>query len=59
MVAIGIDMPVGLTSASERRKADKAAREFVGPRRSSVFPTYPREVYEADSYDTARVAIWC
>jgi predicted RNase H-like nuclease len=54
MVAIGIDMPIGLTSGSEQREADRAAREFVGPRGSSVFPTYPREVYEADTYDTAR-----
>ncbi len=54
MAAIGIDMPIGLTSGSERREADKAAREFVGPRRSSVFPTYPREVYEEETYDAAR-----
>lgn len=54
MTAIGVDMPLGLTSAGEPRQADKAVREFVGPRRSSVFPTYPREVYEAETYDTAR-----
>ncbi len=54
MAAIGIDMPFGLTSGSERREADALAREFVGPRGSAVFPTYPREVYEAQNYDAAR-----
>jgi predicted RNase H-like nuclease len=52
--AVGIDMPIGLTSGKERRKADPAARAFVGPRRSSVFPTYPREVYEASTIQAAR-----
>jgi predicted RNase H-like nuclease len=51
--AVGIDMPIGLTSGEERRHADEAARAFVGPRRSSVFPTYPREVYAAPTYDAA------
>ena len=55
MAAIGIDMPLGLTSGTMRRKADDEARKFVGPRRgTSVFPTYPREVYEALNYDAAR-----
>ena len=54
MDAVGIDMPFGLTRGSLRREADALARKFVGPRGSAVFPTYPREVYEAVSYDAAR-----
>lgn len=56
MAAIGIDMPFGLASGARRRDADAIAREFVGPRGSAVFPTYPREVYEAPTYDAAREA---
>ena len=52
--SIGIDVPLGVTSGTTRRTADSEARKFVGPRRSSVFPTYPREVYEAPDYDAAR-----
>jgi predicted RNase H-like nuclease len=54
MAVVGIDMPIGLTGGDERRQADHEARAFVGARGSSVFPTYPREVYEADGYDGAR-----
>lgn len=54
MVAIGIDMPIGLPSGTERREADTEARKFVGPRGRSVFPTYPREVYAALDYNGAR-----
>ncbi|MGA7704190.1 MAG: DUF429 domain-containing protein [Solirubrobacteraceae bacterium] len=54
MAAIGIDMPIGLTSGTERREADTEARKFVGLRRSSVFPTYPREIYAALDYNTAQ-----
>src|SRR3954447_16462159 len=55
LAAIGVDMPIGLTSGRDRREADRAARAFVGPARaSSVFPTYPREVYLAASYEEAR-----
>ena len=52
--SVGIDIPIGLASEKERREADAAARAFVGPRRSSVFPTYPREVYEASTIQAAR-----
>jgi predicted RNase H-like nuclease len=38
-VAIGIDMPIGLPPAGERRPADLEARAFVGKRRNSVFFT--------------------
>jgi len=51
--AIGIDIPIGLPT-SARRAADAEAAAFVGPRRSSVFPTPPRAVIEAESYEEAR-----
>jgi len=54
MAVIGIDMPLGLTRGTMCREADAEARRFVGPRGSSVFPTYPREVYEAPNYSAAR-----
>lgn len=59
---IGVDIPIGLPKLA-KRAADVAAREFVGPRRSSVFATPPRAVLEAASYEEARhvaraVAIW-
>jgi predicted RNase H-like nuclease len=54
LTSVGIDMPVGLTSGNTRREADDEARKFVGRRASSVFPTYPREVYDTDGYDEAR-----
>jgi predicted RNase H-like nuclease len=50
---IGVDIPIGLPT-SARRAADAEARAFVGPRGSSVFPTPPRAVIEADTYDEAR-----
>lgn len=33
---VGVDIPIGLTSAGSR-SADRAAREVLGPRRSSIF----------------------
>jgi len=50
---IGIDLPIGLPETGAR-PADQAARRFVGPRASSVFPTPVRSVLEAVSYDDAR-----
>ena len=50
---IGVDIPIGLPD-SGRRAADVAAREFVGPRRSSVFFTHPLAVIEAPTYADAR-----
>lgn len=38
---VGVDIPIGLVDGP-RRSADVAARAFVGPRRSSVFPAPPR-----------------
>lgn len=49
---IGVDIPIGLPKRGQRQ-ADLEARRFVGPRRSSVFPTPPRAVLEADSYENA------
>ena len=40
LVAIGVDMPIGLPS-QERRCSDVEARELLGPRRSSLFWTPP------------------
>ncbi|MBF6604004.1 MAG: DUF429 domain-containing protein [Chloroflexi bacterium] len=50
---VAIDIPIGLPVGGTR-PADDAARTFVGPARaSSVFETFPREVLEAPSYETA------
>jgi predicted RNase H-like nuclease len=51
--AIGIDIPIGLPEAP-LRDADRAAREFVGERRSSVFPTFPLSVLQAATYEEAK-----
>jgi predicted RNase H-like nuclease len=51
--AIGVDIPIGLPEAP-LREADRAAREFVGERRSSVFATFPSAVLEAPSYEEAK-----
>ena len=51
--AIGIDIPIGLPELGPR-PADVLARLFVGPRRNSVFPTVPREVWEAPDIKAAR-----
>lgn len=49
---VAVDIPIGLP-ASGRRDADTQAKKFVGRRRSSVFPTPPRRVIEAPSYQEA------
>ena len=49
---IAVDIPIGLPVAPPRA-ADSAARKFIGARSSSVFPTPPRDVLEADSYQDA------
>jgi predicted RNase H-like nuclease len=51
--AIGVDIPIGVPE-TPLREADRAAREFVGERRSSVFPTFPSVVLEAPTYEEAR-----
>ena len=39
--------------ASRRERGPLTSWRFVGPRRSSVFPTPPRAILEADSYESA------
>jgi predicted RNase H-like nuclease len=51
--AIGIDIPIGLPE-TPLREADREAREFVGDRRSAVFPTFPAVVLEAPTYEQAK-----
>lgn len=51
--AIGVDIPIGIPTTGVR-PADVAARDFVGPRRSSVFPTPPRAALTATTYAEAR-----
>ena len=48
----GIDMPLGL-AAGGRRACDYKAREFLGQRRSTVFPAPPRICLSATSYAEA------
>jgi len=50
--ALGVDMPIGLPAAGPRA-ADRAARQRLGPRRSSVFPTPVRSVLGAVDYPDA------
>ncbi len=50
---IAVDIPIGLPESGPR-PADLAARRFAGSRASSVFPTPPRPVLEAESYAEAR-----
>lgn len=50
-VCVAVDMPIGLPA--KIRACDGLARKFVGPRRNSVFPTVPREILYADSYEEA------
>jgi predicted RNase H-like nuclease len=51
--AIGVDIPIGLPE-TPLREADRAAREFIGERRSAVFPTFPSAVLEAPTYEEAK-----
>jgi predicted RNase H-like nuclease len=51
-VCVGVDMPIGVPDAGER-EADRLARQFVGPRWSSVFMTPPRPALEAETYAAA------
>ena len=50
---VAVDIPIGLP-VGRTRPADDAARRFVGGERSaSVFPTFPRDVLMAESYEDA------
>src|SRR6266516_2943282 len=51
---VDADIPIGIPD-SPPRPADVAARRFVGPRASSVYPTPIRAVLEAPTYAEARV----
>ena len=48
----GVDIPIGLPAAGERR-ADLAARKALGPRRSSLFMTPVREALTAPTHAAA------
>lgn len=48
---VAVDIPIGLPTTT--RKADLEARRVVGARASSVFPTPPRVVVEAATYEEA------
>jgi predicted RNase H-like nuclease len=50
--AYGIDIPIGLPQEGQRR-ADVEAREFLGPRRNSVFFTPVREALMAATHREA------
>jgi predicted RNase H-like nuclease len=52
LVAIGLDMPIGLPDTGPRL-ADAEARARLGARRSSLFPTPPRAVLGALDYADA------
>jgi predicted RNase H-like nuclease len=54
--AVGVDIPIGLPSEGARG-ADLAARAFVGPRRSSVFPTPSRAALVEPTYAKARAVL--
>jgi predicted RNase H-like nuclease len=53
--AVGVDIPIGIPEVPWR-DADRAAREFVGERRSSVFPTFPSAVLESPTYEEAKAS---
>lgn len=51
---LAADVPMGLPIGKVGRRAEDEARGFLGgDRASSVFPTYPREVYEAETREAA------
>lgn len=50
--AVAIDIPIGLPVAG-RREADRQAREFLGPRRGSVFFTPVRAAIDAPTHALA------
>ena len=55
LAAVGIDMPIGLPSSSQRL-ADEQAREMLGPRRSSLFWSPPEAALSASDFDAANQA---
>lgn len=55
LVAVGIDMPIGLPSSAKRR-ADMDAYKLLGPRRSSLFWSPPVAALDAADYGRANRA---
>lgn len=55
--AVAIDIPIGLSEHGSR-KCDKTARDFVGPRRNSVFMTPPRRALELEPYEATWTGMW-
>ena len=49
LAAVGVDIPIGLVDGPSR-SADVAARAYVGPRRSSVFPAPHPSVVDLDDH---------
>lgn len=52
LLAVGIDIPIGLPAAGPRR-CDVAARRRIGRRGSSVFPAPPRALLGSHTYEEA------
>lgn len=52
LIAVGIDIPIGLSDSSPRA-CDVEARKKLGPRASSVFPAPVRAVLQATTYAEA------
>ena len=50
---VAVDIPIGLPSGGDRRRADVEARELLAAQRSSVFLVPPRVVLEAGSQPEA------
>jgi predicted RNase H-like nuclease len=49
---IAVDMPIGLPESGPRA-CDIAARQLLGPRRTTVFPAPPRPILHERDYQTA------
>ena len=52
---LAVDIPIGLTEQGPR-ECDQLARQFIGPRASSVFPAPVRDVLVCHDYETANRA---
>jgi predicted RNase H-like nuclease len=52
---IAVDMPIGFPAPGLGRAADRQAQELLGPARSRVFPTPPRDALLAPDYAAARM----
>lgn len=52
VAVVAVDMPIGLSS-NGNRPADRLARDRLGPRRSTFFPTPIRSMLEFDDYADA------